>query len=79
MRFNHLSRREFATLLGKLPKREPLNQFVPLIEFSFDSPRGEKTTTSRPEQVQQTEQALLDHLIGGHISLRLDSYRQTIS
>lgn len=28
---------------GKLPKKEPLNQLVPLIEFSFDSPRGEKT------------------------------------
>jgi hypothetical protein len=28
---------------GKLPKDEPLNQLVPLVEFSFDSPRGEKT------------------------------------
>jgi len=41
---------EFSTLYltsrftpGKLPKQEPLNQLVPLIEFSFDSPRGEKT------------------------------------
>ena len=41
---------EFSTLYltnrftpGKLPKKEPLNQLVPLIEFSFDSPRGEKT------------------------------------
>jgi hypothetical protein len=41
---------EFSTLYltsrftpGKLPKEEPLNQFVPLVEFSFDSPRGEKT------------------------------------
>jgi hypothetical protein len=41
---------EFSTLYltnrfapGKLPRREPVNQLVPLIEFSFDSPRGEKT------------------------------------
>jgi hypothetical protein len=41
---------EFSTLYltnrftpGKLPKQEPLNQLVPLVEFSFDSPRGEKT------------------------------------
>ena len=41
---------EFSTLYltsrftpGKLPKDEPLNQLVPLIEFSFDSPRGQKT------------------------------------
>lgn len=31
---------------GKLPKKEPLNQLVPLIEFSFDSPRGEKTSAT---------------------------------
>jgi len=29
---------------GKLPAEEPLHQFVPLIEFQFDSPRGGKTT-----------------------------------
>ena len=41
---------EFSTLYltsrftpGKLPKDEPLNQLVPLVEFSFDSVRGEKT------------------------------------
>ena len=41
---------EFSTLYltsrftpGKLPKDEPLNQLVPLVEFSFDSARGEKT------------------------------------
>lgn len=41
---------EFSTLYltsrftpGKLPKEEPLNQLVPLVEFSFDSARGEKT------------------------------------
>jgi len=28
---------------GKLPKDEPLNQLVPLVEFSFDSQRGQKT------------------------------------
>jgi hypothetical protein len=31
---------------GQLPKREPLHQFVPLIEFAFDSPRGEKTAAT---------------------------------
>ena len=29
---------------GRLPDTEPLHQFVPLIEFAFDSPRGRKTT-----------------------------------
>ncbi len=28
------------------PKKEPLNQFVPLVEFAFDSPRGEKTSAT---------------------------------
>lgn len=28
---------------GRPPKDEPLNQFVPLVEFAFDSPRGGKT------------------------------------
>ena len=44
---------EFSTLYltsrftpGKLPKQEPLNQFVPLVEFSFVSPRGEKTAAT---------------------------------
>jgi hypothetical protein len=44
---------EFSTLYltsrftpGKLPKHEPLNQLVPLIEFSFVSPRGEKTAAT---------------------------------
>jgi hypothetical protein len=44
---------EFSTLYltsrftpGKLPKEEPLHQFVPLVEFSFDSPRGEKTAAT---------------------------------
>jgi hypothetical protein len=44
---------EFSTLYltnrftpGKLPKEEPLNQFVPLVEFSFDSPRGQKTAAT---------------------------------
>jgi hypothetical protein len=44
---------EFSTLYltnrftpGKLPKNEPLNQLVPLVEFSFDSPRGQKTTAT---------------------------------
>jgi hypothetical protein len=41
---------EFSTLYltkrftqGKLPKEEPLNQFVPLVEFAFDSAQGSKT------------------------------------
>jgi len=44
---------EFSTLYltnrltpGRLPKQEPLNQFVPLVEFSFTSPRGEKTAAT---------------------------------
>jgi hypothetical protein len=31
---------------GKLSKEEPLNQLVPLVEFSFDSPRGQKTVAT---------------------------------
>ena len=31
---------------GRLPKDEPLHQFVPLIEFSFISPSGEKTAAT---------------------------------
>jgi hypothetical protein len=41
---------EFSTLYltsrftpGRLPKEEPLNQFVPLVEFAFDSAPGSKT------------------------------------
>jgi hypothetical protein len=41
---------EFSTLYltnrftpGRLPKEEPLNQFVPLVEFAFDSAQGDKT------------------------------------
>ena len=31
---------------GGPPKDEPLNQFVPLVEFKFDSPRGQDTAAS---------------------------------
>jgi hypothetical protein len=31
---------------GKLPKDEPLHQFIPLIEFASDTPRREKTTAT---------------------------------
>ena len=31
---------------GRLPKSEPVNQFVPLVEFAFDSPRGQKTAAT---------------------------------
>jgi hypothetical protein len=31
---------------GKLPKDEPLHQFVPLVEFAFETPRGEKTAAT---------------------------------
>jgi hypothetical protein len=31
---------------GKIPKEEPLHQFVPLVEFAFDTPRGEKTAAT---------------------------------
>jgi hypothetical protein len=44
---------EFSTLYltsrftpGRLPKDEPLKQLVPLVEFSFHSPRGEKTAAT---------------------------------
>jgi hypothetical protein len=31
---------------GRLPKEEPLHQFIPLVEFAFDSPRGDKTAAT---------------------------------
>lgn len=31
---------------GQLPKDEPLHQFVPLVEFAFDTPRGQKTAAT---------------------------------
>jgi hypothetical protein len=31
---------------GRLPKNEPAYQFIPLVEFTFDSPRGEKTAAT---------------------------------
>jgi hypothetical protein len=31
---------------GSLPKEEPLHQFIPLVEFAFDSPRGDKTAAT---------------------------------
>ena len=31
---------------GAPPKEEPLNQLVPLIEFNFDSPVGQKTAAT---------------------------------
>jgi hypothetical protein len=31
---------------GVLPKVEPLHQLIPLIEFAFDSPRGQKTVAT---------------------------------
>jgi hypothetical protein len=31
---------------GRLPKNEPLNQWVPLVEFAFTSPRGQKTAAT---------------------------------
>ena len=31
---------------GQLPKNEPLYQFIPLVEFAFDTPRGEKTAAT---------------------------------
>jgi hypothetical protein len=64
---------------GKLPKQEPLNQLVPLIEFSFDSPRGEKTrATMNPglSYVAETWQLAAEAIIplntegGGRIGAR---------
>jgi hypothetical protein len=31
---------------GKLPKEEPVYQLIPLVEFAFDTPRGEKTAAT---------------------------------
>lgn len=31
---------------GRLPKHEPVNQFIPLVEFAFDSSRGQKTAAT---------------------------------
>ncbi len=31
---------------GQVPKDEPLQQFVPLVEFAFDTPRGQKTAAT---------------------------------
>jgi hypothetical protein len=31
---------------GQLPKDEPLHQLVPLVEFAFDSPYGQKTAAT---------------------------------
>jgi hypothetical protein len=31
---------------GGPPREEPLNQLVPLVEFNFDSPRGQKTAAT---------------------------------
>jgi hypothetical protein len=41
---DHDSAQEFTP--GRLPKDEPLNQLVPLVEFLFHSPRGEKTVAT---------------------------------
>jgi hypothetical protein len=43
---------QFSTLYltsrfnGGPPKEEPLNQLVPLVEFRFDSPRGQETVAT---------------------------------
>ncbi|MFX4910627.1 hypothetical protein ABTB68_19465, partial [Acinetobacter baumannii] len=31
---------------GGPPREEPLNQWVPLVEFRFDSPRGQQTAAT---------------------------------
>lgn len=31
---------------GQLPKHEPVHQLIPLVEFAFDTPRGEKTAAT---------------------------------
>jgi hypothetical protein len=64
---------EFSTLYltsrftpGKLPKEEPLNQLVPLVEFSFVSPRGEKTAATMnpgPSYVAVTWQVAAEAIV----------------
>jgi hypothetical protein len=34
-------------IAGGPPKEEPLNQLLPLVEFSFDTPRGQRTGAVR--------------------------------
>jgi hypothetical protein len=51
---------------GKLPAEEPLHQFVPLVEFQFDSPRGGRTMgTMNPgiSYVAQTWQFAIEAVI----------------
>jgi len=42
---------------GRLPREEPLHQFVPLVELAFDAPRGEKTAAGNatPSRTRVTE------------------------
>lgn len=39
---------------GGPPKQEPVNQFVPLVEFAFDSPRGQQTLASADPGIAYT-------------------------
>jgi hypothetical protein len=38
--------------------------YPPILAVIADTPAWQPRATFRPEQVQQTEQALLDHLVG---------------
>jgi len=40
---------------GQLPKEEPLHQLVPLVEFSFDSPSGQKTAATMNPGISYVE------------------------
>ena len=61
------------------PKKEPLNQFIPLVEFEFDLPRGQKTAaTMNPglayvgDTYQVSAEAILplNHEAGSGIGIR---------
>ena len=40
---------------SQLPQEEPLHQFIPLIEFSFDSPTGQKTAAAMNPGISYVE------------------------
>lgn len=42
------------------PKDEPLNQLVPLVEFSFDSPRGQYTAATMKSRIRLRSRDVAD-------------------
>jgi hypothetical protein len=46
---------------GGPPKEEPLNQLVPLVEFNFDSPRGQYTAATNESGLRLCGGGVADH------------------